>query len=222
MGRGRQRAKERAAAAQRRATAAAQRVPRTPKFPPEYKEEELKFAQEAEKHQESRQPPVNKQQKPKSEDLPEVKTAEVNNNNPFTNLRYPNQKLEIDSDYLQIDVLKFESSGLGSLQEDKTFKLNTITETINSKKTILGTIFLPIPNQIQDQNGVNWGSDSLNGLAAAGVDAASAVMQSGGVGDAMNTAGNQLNNFTAKILSSGNGGRNAMNAQLSAAIVNAL
>ena len=153
------------------------------------------------------------------EDLPEVKP---NNNNPFTNLRYPNQKLEIDSDYLQIDVLKFESSGLGSLQEDKTFKLNTITETINNKKTILGTIFLPIPNQIQDQNGVNWGADSLNGLAAAGVDAASAVMQSGGMGDAMNTAGNQLNNFTAKILSSGNGGRNAMNAQLSAAIVNAL
>ena len=153
------------------------------------------------------------------EDLPEVKP---NNNNPFTNLRYPNQKLEIDSDYLQIDVLQFVSSGLGSLQEDKTFKLNTITETINSKKTILGTIFLPIPNQIQDQNGVNWGSDSLNGLAAAGVDAASAVMQSGGMGDVMNTAGNQLNNFTAKILSSGNGGRNAMNAQLSAAIVNAL
>ena len=153
------------------------------------------------------------------EDLPEVKP---NNNNPFTNLRYPNQKLEIDSDYLQIDVLKFESSGLGSLQEDKTFKLNTITETINNKKTILGTIFLPIPNQIQDQNGVNWGADSLNGLAAAGVDAANAVMQSGGMGDVMNTAGNQLNNFTAKILSSGNGGRNAMNAQLSAAIVNAL
>ena len=86
----------------------------------------------------------------------------------------------------------------------------------------MGTIFLPIPNQIQDQNGVNWGSDSLNGLAAAGVDAASAVMQSGDIGKAFTTAGNQMSNFTSKILSSGNGGRNAMNAQLSAAIVNAL
>ena len=222
MGRGTQKAKERAAAAERRKKKAAQRVPRTPKYPPEYKEKELKTIQEVEKFRESRQPPVNKQQKPKSEDLPEVKTEEPNNNNPFTNLRYPNQEIVADSDYLQIDVLKFVSSGLGSLQDDKTFKLNNITETINNNKTILGTIFLPIPNQIQDQNGVNWGSDSLNGLAAAGVDAASAVMQSGDIGKAFTTAGNQMSNFTSKILSSGNGGRNAMNAQLSAAIVNAL
>ena len=76
MGRGTQKAKERAAAAERRKKKAAQRVPRTPKYPPEYKEKELKTIQEVEKFRESRQPPVNKQQKPKSEDLPEVKTEE--------------------------------------------------------------------------------------------------------------------------------------------------
>ena len=59
---------------------------------------------------------------------------------------------------------------------------------------------MEIPNQIQDQNGVNWGSDSLNGLAAAGVDAASAVMQSGDIGKAFTTAGNQMSNFTSNYL----------------------
>lgn len=218
MGRGSQKAKERSAAAQRRATAAAQRVPRTPKFPPEYKEKEQILSKEAENHQESRQPPVIKQQKPKSEDLPKIETGEVNNNKPFTNLRYPNQKIEVDSDYLQIDVLRFVNTGLSQLQDDNTLKVNSITENLD-KKDPLGTIFLPIPNQIQDQNGVNWGADSINGLAAMGLSAAESIMRSSGR-DMLSTAGQEIDTIKNKILSTGSGGRNAFNAQIGAEIVN--
>ena len=66
------------------------------------------------------------------------------------------------------------------MQDDNTLKVNSITENLD-KKDPLGTIFLPIPNQIQDQNGVNWGADSINGLAAMGLSAAeSAIMRSSG------------------------------------------
>ena len=77
------------------------------------------------------------------------------------------------------------------MQDDNTLKVNSITENLD-KKDPLGTIFLPIPNQIQDQNGVNWGADSINGLAAMGLSAANAITQSGGLNDMINTTGQKL------------------------------
>lgn len=152
------------------------------------------------------------------EDLPKIETGDVNNNKPFTNLRYPNQKIEVDSDYLQIDVLKFVNTGITNLQDDNTLKVNSITENLD-KKDPLGTIFLPIPNQIQDQNGVNWGADSINGLAAMGLSAAESIMRSSGR-DMLSTAGQEIDTIKNKILSTGSGGRNAFNAEIGAAIVN--
>lgn len=152
------------------------------------------------------------------EDLPKIKTEKPNNNNPFKNLRYPNQKIEVDSDYLQIDVLRFVNTGLSQLQDDNTLKVNSITENLD-KKDPLGTIFLPIPNQIQDQNGVNWGADSINGLAAMGLSAAESIMRSSGR-DMLSTAGQEIDTIKNKILSTGSGGRNAFNAEIGAKIVN--
>lgn len=152
------------------------------------------------------------------EDLPKIETGGVNNNKPFTNLRYPNQKIEVDSDYLQIDVLRFVNTGLSQLQDDNTLKVNSITENLD-KKDPLGTIFLPIPNQIQDQNRVNWGADSINGLAAMGLSAAESIMRSSGR-DMLSTAGQEIDTIKNKILSTGSGGRNAFNAQIGAEIVN--
>lgn len=152
------------------------------------------------------------------EDLPKIETGGVNNNKPFTNLRYPNQKIEVDSDYLQIDVLRFVNTGLSQLQDDNTLKVNSITENLD-KKDPLGTIFLPIPNQIQDRNGVNWGADSINGLAAMGLSAAESIMRSSGR-DMLSTAGQEIDTIKNKILSTGSGGRNAFNAQIGAEIVN--
>ena len=226
MGRGRQKAKERAAAAERRAKAAAQKVPRITSYPSDYKETESAAFREAQKFRESRSSPINEaketvkeivKQVKGSEDLPKVETPNIKNK--FENLRYPNQKLEVESDYLQIDVLQFVSTGLGELQDDNTLKVNSITEKLD-KKNSLGTIFLPIPNQIQDQNGVNWGADSINGLAAMGLSAVGAITQSGGLNDIINTAGQEINTLKNKIMSTGNGGRNAFNAEIGAAIVN--
>lgn len=225
MGRGRQKAKERAAAAERRAKAAAQKVPRITSYPSDYKETESAAFREAQKFRESRSSPINEaketikeivKQVKGSEDLPKVETPNIKNK--FENLRYPNQKLEVESDYLQIDVLQFVSTGLGELQDDNTLKVNSITEKLD-KKNSLGTIFLPIPNQIQDQNGVNWGADSINGLAAMGLDAANTIMQSN-LGDLLPSFLGGIDGMKNKLVSTGNGGRNAFNAQIGAAIVN--
>ena len=45
-------------------------------------------------------------------------------------------------------------------------------------ETPIATIFLPIPENIQDSNAVNWGDDSLNGLAARGIGLSAAAIGS--------------------------------------------
>ena len=52
----------------------------------------------------------------------------------------------------------------------------------------MGTVILPIPNQLADGNNVGWGQNSMNGLQMAGLNAASGVMQSDNFIDGMTSA----------------------------------
>jgi hypothetical protein len=87
-------------------------------------------------------------------------------------LRYPYKKIEASDDYLKIDVIKYTPPGLGT--QEGSFALNTSDQTYedqlgspNSKKDILRTILLPIPENIQDNNSAAWGQSSFNPLEAA-------------------------------------------------------
>ena len=42
----------------------------------------------------------------------------------------------------------------------------------------MGSVILPIPNQLADGNNVGWGQNSMNGLQMPGLNAVSGVMQS--------------------------------------------
>ena len=94
------------------------------------------------------------------------KAGRVSRDRKFKSLRYPVARLESDSDYLEIKVLEYQPPGFETSGTGQSLRLQTSSESLKNKEIILGTIFLPIPEAITDSNGVTWGDDSLNGLAA--------------------------------------------------------
>ena len=89
----------------------------------------------------------------------------------FSPLRYPNSRIDTDSDYLEIRVVEYQPPGF-ELGDSGPLSLGTSTDALQENiENPLGFIFLPIPENIQDSNAVGWGDDSINGLAAAGVGA---------------------------------------------------
>jgi hypothetical protein len=103
-------------------------------------------------------------------------------------LRYPYEALTNTTDYLQIDAQAYQSISevtRGSLvgrRPETSFSRVTDPGNQrggNDRKNIrLGTVFLPIPSNIQDGNAVGYGDDSLNGIVAGAV---------GSVGNVLNT-----------------------------------
>ena len=104
-------------------------------------------------------------------------------------LRYPLEALTEQTDYLQIDIEKYEpiGSNYASAPGDSNryvkgniFSNRAGRRGVNklSTKPLInaGTILLPIPANLADTNNVQYDSSTLNGLAAAGVQAAEGVM----------------------------------------------
>ena len=103
------------------------------------------------------------------------------NKRKFGNLRYPMARLEDDSDFLNIKVLEYKPAAFKPA-EGQSLRLQSTSESLKNNEEILGQIFLPIPENITDSNGVSWGENSLNGLEAAGVGAIQGFMGSDGLG----------------------------------------
>ncbi len=97
--------------------------------------------------------------------------------------RYPLAKLTSSDDYLKITVLEYKPPGFGSSSD--TFALPTAGEVsgynISDEK---GTIILPIPDTVQDTNGVDWGSSSFNPLQAGVAAGIQGLYESSSVNDA--------------------------------------
>ena len=92
-------------------------------------------------------------------------------------LRYPNAQIEDDTDFLEIKVVKYEAPKF----DNQNFLQPTSSKAIEKNiETPLAYIFLPIPENIQDSNAVNWGEDSLNGLVARGIGSAAKVIGTDG------------------------------------------
>jgi len=107
------------------------------------------------------------------------------NKRKFGSFRYPMARLESDSDYLEIKVVEYQPPGF-SASETQSLRLQTSSESLKkNKENILGTILLPVPESVTDSNGVTWGEDSLNGLAAAGLGIGMKVITSDSGGKAL-------------------------------------
>ena len=126
-------------------------------------------------------------------------------------LRYPLESLTEHTDYLQIDIEKYVPIGstyasvpggnnryvTGSRLTNRAGVRGT--NRLSTKPLVNdGTILLPIPANLADTNNVQFDTSTLNGLAAAGVEAASGFMNidvSKGLGGALD----QLGDLTNKV-----------------------
>jgi hypothetical protein len=144
-------------------------------------------------------------------------------------LRYPLKRIDKKDDYLQILVVDYIPPGLNTnpsnlLQRNSTQALNSPEALAKngSLKKPLYQILLPMPQGISDENSVDWGDDSLNPLAAAGVGASEDIIS----GNIQKTFGN-ITSAIKNVATSGNGqdlvssyfaakGVNAFNAGVSA------
>ena len=129
------------------------------------------------------------------------KSGGVKNSSPAVSLRYPNNRIESSTDYLEIKIVEYtpnsklnssikggqaqtkkegkvEGGGLSSSQESTvmgSLKSGSRMETATSrarKARPLAYINLPIPQNVGDNNQINWDSDTLNPLQALGANLA--------------------------------------------------
>jgi hypothetical protein len=98
-------------------------------------------------------------------------------------LRYPRNNIGPQDDYFKIQVLEYKPPGLG-LKGQNSFALDTSEDALReSIKTSQTTIILPMPANIQDNNGADWQSGTMNPIAANLTSAgAEAVLSSNLVG----------------------------------------
>ncbi len=140
----------------------------------------------------------------------------------FGNFRYPMAVLDKHSDFLEVKVLEYRAPGFESSGEGKSFSLKASSDTLGkNKEDILGTIILPVPQTITDSNGVTWGENSLNGLAAKGLGIAGAVMSANSMKEAGKDATEQGKKAVSDFLSD-DMTQSAVNAQFASMAVNAL
>ena len=99
------------------------------------------------------------------------------------NYRYPNTQLEEDSDFLEIKIVEYKPPGIGGgAKGEQVFKLGNSTEGLQKNiENPIGYIFLPVPENIQDSNDVEWGEDSINGIAAKGFGMVKGAMAEGDI-----------------------------------------
>ena len=98
-------------------------------------------------------------------------------------LRYPIKNIGPQDDYLKIQILKYQPPGLGLTGG---FALGT-TEQALQKSTVkaIGTIILPMPTNIQDNNGADWTSGTMNPVSAALASGASQAVLSDNIAKAL-------------------------------------
>ena len=88
-------------------------------------------------------------------------------------LRYPLNRMEKEnSDFLKIRIIQYKRQIEDIFNTNRSnFNLQSAEERIGVIEKSIANILLPIPQSIQDSNGVKWGENSLNPLASAGLGA---------------------------------------------------
>ena len=136
----------------------------------------------------------------------------------FGNLRYPQDLIDKSQDFIKFEVFNYKKNRSTVTREDS----NLIEKS-------LGTVILPIPSQLNDQNAVDYQGSGLNFMQEEGIDAVKNVIGSGGIGEffgntsegiqqAFDRASGQtqlINNFIAKTAVNSIGG-NVTTDQLTA------
>ena len=147
--------------------------------------------------------------------------GKVSRNRKFGDFRYPVARIETDSDYLEIKVVEYQAPGFEASRTGGSLALQSSADSLKNNEIILGHIFLPIPESITDSNGVTWGEDSLNGLAAAGLGVFGDMIKADSVKNAL-AVGGERGSEAIKQLTADKGSISAINAIFASAAVNVL
>ena len=83
-------------------------------------------------------------------------------------LRYPLNRIESNSDYLSINVVKYNPPGFTAGTGENSLNLSVGGGNC-AKKQILANILLPMPDSIADSNVTNWESNEINSIAASAI-----------------------------------------------------
>lgn len=103
-----------------------------------------------------------------------------------TNLRYPYERMESTQDYIQFSVIEYKRQGLtgGPVGTNRLnqgtgvqSQFSTQIPERNLNTDILGTVTLPVPSQIGDNNGASFGPGNLNFLQEQGIGIAQAGIE---------------------------------------------
>ena len=120
-------------------------------------------------------------------------------------LRYPRNNIGPQDDYFKIQVLEYKEPGLG-LQGQNSFALGTTEDALRgSIKTSQTTIILPMPATIQDNNGADWQSGTMNPIAANLASAGSQAVLSKNIFDSLIKSGSKFFENIGGALSTGEG-----------------
>ena len=123
-------------------------------------------------------------------------------------MRYPTDMIDSSMDYFKIEILKNikQGGGFGSISAlssgSRAAQISDQYASEGAKKTII----LPIPGNIQDNNGAQWGENKLNDFAAAALGIVGSVVESDNLKDIPGNVTKKMNE-----LQSGGGGSDVAN-----------
>jgi hypothetical protein len=106
----------------------------------------------------------------------------------FGHFVYPEGIRNSKQDVIKFTMLEYKPSGVGATQSAGKSNRGSTAGGNFKERTILGTVVLPIPNNISDTNSMDWGSNSMNALEA-GLAAAAFTGITGGIGKGVETLG---------------------------------
>jgi hypothetical protein len=135
-------------------------------------------------------------------------------------LRYPLNRIEKEnSDFLKISIIQYKKQIDDIFANRSSFNFQSAEERIGVIKKPIANILLPIPQSIQDSNGVKWGEDSLNPFASRGLGAAIKMQRSEDLNKFIEAARNEALSLATDV---SNTGRSLSNLFFGSKIINAL
>tara|TARA_B100000941_G_scaffold260427_1_gene211956 strand:+ start:55 stop:948 length:894 start_codon:yes stop_codon:yes gene_type:complete len=126
-------------------------------------------------------------------------------------MRYPTDMIDSSMDYFKIEILKNikQGGGFSNISDLAGGTGGARAAQISDQyadKPVRKTIILPIPQNIQDNNGAQWGENKLNDFAAAALGIVGSVVESDNLKDIPGNVTKKMNE-----LQSGGGGSDVAN-----------
>lgn len=135
-------------------------------------------------------------------------------------LRYPLKRIDASSDYLEIKVLEYIPGGATLSSQAGTLSIGNASSNISTNQKPLAYIQLPVPQNITDNQSVDWGDDSLDPYSAFVFAKTNEIIGSSGIDQIPGILENALK--TAQNTFTTAGGQSLLRSKMAAAAVSGI